>query len=112
MKRALPMLMLAALAGCSKDAGSAGAGGGTPNELAATACEAYARGQLAEKTYQLDHAALAKSLAQAGDGAQILRAPITIDPGLSSESKQTLECTVRVVPGKDTPDVINLQFIW
>jgi len=111
MKLALPMMVLLSLAGCSKDATPGGAGA-TRNELAATACEAFAKGQLADKTYQLDHAVLAKSLADAGGGGQILRAPITIEPGLSSESKQTLECTVRFVDGKDTPDVINLQFIW
>ena len=110
MRLALPLLILATLAGCSKDAGS-GASAGGPNELAANACEAYAKGQLGEKTYQLDHAALAGSMAKSGDG-NVLRGPITIDPGLSSESKQTLECTVRFLPGKDAPDVINLQFIW
>ena len=110
MKLALPLLILSMLAGCSKDAAS-GASAGGPNGLAATACETYAKGQLAEKTYQLDHAALAASMAKSGD-SDVLRAPITIDPGLSSESKQTLECTVRFEPGKDTPDVINLQFIW
>ena len=111
MKLALPLLSLVVLAGCSgKDA--AGAGG--RNELAATACETYAKGQLAEKTYQLDHVALAGSLADTpgGGGTQTLKAPITIDPGLSSESKQTLECTVRCVDGREAPDVINLQFIW
>ncbi|OGT60736.1 MAG: hypothetical protein A3E01_07465 [Gammaproteobacteria bacterium RIFCSPHIGHO2_12_FULL_63_22] len=102
------LLMLMALAACSNKAG----GGGSKNELAATACDAYAKGQLEDKTYQLDHAELAKSMADAGDGASLLRGPITIEPGLASESKQTLECRVRFVEGKDTPDVINMQFIW
>jgi hypothetical protein len=111
MKVALSLLGLVVLAGCSgKDA----AGGGGRNELAATACETYAKGQLADKTYQLDHAVLAQSLADTpgGGGTQTLKSPITIDPGLSSESKQTLECTVRFVEGREAPDVINLQFIW
>ena len=110
MKLVVLVLMLLALAACGDKGGSAG--GGSRNELAATACENYAKGQLADKTYQLDHEVLAKSMADAGDGANILRAPIVIDPGLSSESKQSLECTVRFVAGKDAPDVINLQFIW
>ncbi len=111
MRVALSLLGLVVLAGC---AGKESAGGGSRNELAATACETYAKGQLAEKTYQLDHAVLAKSLADTpgGGGTQTLKSPITIDPGLSSESKQTLECTVRFVEGREAPDVINLQFIW
>ena len=111
MKLVVLVLMLLALVGCG-DKGSAASGGNSRNELAATACENFAKGQLAEKSYQLDHAVLAKSMADAGDGASVLRSPITIDPGLSSESKQSLECTVRFVAGKDAPDVINLQFIW
>ncbi len=102
------LLLLTALAACSNKAG----GGGSRNELAATACDAYAKGQLEDKTYQLDDAELAKSMAVSGDGSAILRGPITIEPGLASESKQTLECRVRFVEGKDSPDVINMQFIW
>lgn len=111
MKLALTLLLPLALVACSKGPAPAG---NTRNELAATACENYAKGQLADKTYQLDHAALAASLVDTvgGDGTQTLKAPITVDPGLSSESKQTLECTVRFVEGHDAPDVINLQFIW
>ena len=110
MKLVVLVLMLLALTACGDKGGAAG--GSSRNELAATACENYAKGQLADKTYQLDHQALAKSMADAGDGASILRAPIVIDAGLSSESKQSLECTIRFVAGKDAPDVINLQFIW
>ena len=109
MKPIAIMLVLMALAACSDKAGS---GGGSKADLAAMACDAYAKGQLEDKSYQLDDAELAKSMADAGDGASLLRAPITIEPGLSSESKQTLECRVRFVDGKDAPDVINMQFIW
>ena len=105
----LLILSLIILAGCAQ---GDGAGSGSRNELAATACETYAKGQLGDKTYQLDHALLAKSMATSSGDAQVLRAPITVEPGLSSESKQTLECTVRFVEGKDVPDVINMQFIW
>lgn len=107
MYRVLLVFPLVALAACSQESG-----GNSRNELAATACETYAKGQLAEKTYRLDHAVLAASLAEGTDGGQVLRSPITIDPGLSTESKQTLECTVRFVEGGDVPDVISLQFIW
>lgn len=111
MKLIAMVLPLMALAACSDNAG-VGGGGGSKAELAATACDTYAKGQLEDKSYKLDHAELAKSMADAGDGASLLRAPITIEPGLSSESKQTLECRVRFVAGKDAPDVINMQFIW
>ena len=102
------LLLLAALVACSNKAGS----GGSKNELAANACDTYAKSQLEDKTYKLDHAELAKSMADAGDGASLLRGPITIEPGLASETKQTLECRVQFVEGKDSPDVINMQFIW
>jgi hypothetical protein len=97
----------ALLAGCS-----GGESGGSKNELAANACDAFAKTKLEDKTYTLDHAALAASMADAGDGSSLLRGPIVIEPGRSSESKQTLECTVRFVPGKELPDVLNMQFIW
>jgi hypothetical protein len=104
---ALTLFVLVLVACAEKEAA-----GSSQNEQAATACEVYAKGQLAEKTYQLDHAALATSLAAGSDGVFLLKAPITIDPGLSSESKQSLECTVRFVEGHPAPDVINMQFIW
>jgi hypothetical protein len=104
----ITLLSLATLAACSNKAG----GGGSKAELAANACDTYAKSQLEDKTYKLEHAELAKSMADSGDGSSILRGPITIEPGLASESKQTLECRVRFVEGKDAPDVINMQFIW
>ena len=109
MKLVALLLTLLALVACADKGGKAS----TRNELAASACETYAKGQLADKTYELDHATLAGSMTgAAAAGDSILRAPITIDPGLSSESKQTLECTVRFIEGRDAPDVMNLQFIW
>ena len=104
---ALTMFLLLLVACGKKDAAAS-----TQGELAATACETFAKGQLAEKTYHLDHALLASSMAPGNDGVFLLKGPITIDPGLSSESKQTLECTVRFVAGHPAPDVINMQFIW
>ncbi len=100
------------LAGCGGSGAGGAAAGTTRNDLAATACEVYAKGQLGDKTYKLDHAALAASMKDAGDGASRLSSPITIEPGLSSESKQSLECSVRFVAGKDAPDVLSMQFIW
>lgn len=107
MKLVLAITVSTLLAGCG-----GGDSASSKNELAANACDVYAKGQLGDKTYKLDHAALASSLADAGDGSSFLHTAITIDPGLSSESKQTLECSVRFVPGKEQPDVLKMQFIW
>lgn len=108
MKLVAAMAATAFLVACGGGAG--GAGG--QKELAATACEEYAKGQLGDKTYQLDTAALAASMTPGADGAMSLKAPIVIEPGHSDESKQTLECSVRFVPGKEVPDVLRMQFIW
>ncbi len=81
---------------CWPDAAGQG-GSGSKNEFAANACDAFAKAQLEDKTYTLDHVALAASMADAGDGSSLLRGPIVIEPGRSTESKQTLECTVRFV---------------
>ena len=108
MKLAACVVATAVLAGC----GGNGGGGGSQAELAANACDAYAKAQLAEKTYQLDKAALSASMQPAADGTQFLKGPIVVEPGRTGESKQTLECSVRFTPGKDTPDVIKMQFIW
>jgi hypothetical protein len=104
----------ALLAAC----GGGGAGGDEPpaastrNTLAATACAEYAHGKLGEKPYQLDQAALAASMVPGTDGTAALRGPLVINPGVASESKQTLECSVRFVDGRDAPDVLAMQFIW
>ena len=106
MKR-VAMIAAVMLAGC----GGGGEGGGQAG-AAADACEAYAKAQLADKTYQLDKAALAATMLAQSDGTMLLKGPIVIEPGRSSESKQTLECSVRFTPGKDAPDVLKMQFIW
>ena len=89
-----------------------GGGGGNQADAAATACDTYAKSQLGDKTYTLDKAALAKSMAPAADGSMQLKGPIVVEPGTASESKQTLECSVRFTAGKDAPDVLKMQFIW
>jgi hypothetical protein len=96
------------LAGC---AGGTGSGGGTRNEIAAAACEAYAKTQLGDKAYQLDLPALAASMKADGD-MQALAAPIVIEPGSSGEAKETLNCKVRFSPDGKTADVISLGFVF
>lgn len=105
MKLVAAMAVTALLAGC-------GGGGGGQAAAAADACETYAKSQLGDKTYSLDKAVLAKSMTAAPDGSMQLKGPIVVDPGTAGESKQTLECSVRFAEGKDTPDVLKMQFIW
>ncbi len=108
MKHVSLLLLCVGLVGC----GGGGAGGGSKGDLAAQACDAYAKGQLDGKPYQLDLAALAASMKDDGSGLMLLVSPIVIQPGHQSESKQSLECQVRFSDGKPTPDVTRLQFIW
>jgi hypothetical protein len=107
MKFLASLVLLLLLAACG-----GGEKGNSKNDAAANACDAYAKQQLNGKTYTLDLAALGASLKDQAGGMQFLKAPIVIEPGLTSESTQSLECTVRFVPGKDLPDVVKMQFIW
>ena len=104
------MKLLAAMAATALLAACAGGGGGGQAAAAADACDAYAKGQLGEKTYQLDKAALAKSMVSAADGSMQLKGPIVVEPGMASESKQTREGSVRCTEGKPAPDVLKMQF--
>jgi len=107
MKHVSIVILSLALAACG-----GGAGGGSKGDLAAQACDSYAKGQLDGKPYTLDLAALAASMKDDGAGLNLLTAPITIQPGHPAESKQSLECQVRFTEGKPAPDVTRLQFIW
>ena len=106
------MRLVAAVAVTAVLAGCGGGGAAGQADAAANACEAYAKSQLGDKTYTLDKAVLAQSMTTAADGSRQLKGPIVVDPGTSGESKQTLECSVRFVEGKDAPDVLKMQFIW
>jgi hypothetical protein len=107
MKQVVILALCLGLAACG-----GGSGGGSKNELAAKACEAYAIGQLDGKPYKLDSAALGASMKEDGAGLMLLTAAIVIQPGHPAESKQSLECQVRFTDGKPSPDVTRLQFIW
>jgi len=98
-------LMLAACSG-----GGAGGGNDTPQQRAVAACEAEAKTRLGEKTYQIDSAALTQSAKRADDQWD-LRGPITVNPGLRDEAKQTLECRVRAQDGK-AAEVTYINFIF
>ena len=98
-----------ALAACG---GGDGAAGGSPGDLAAEACKVAAESRLDGKLYELDLAALAASMKDVPNGEQFLTAPIVIEPGLTSEAKQIVECTVRFSEAKPQPDVVGFGFNW
>jgi hypothetical protein len=102
------VLATLALAAC----GGGGAAPDTPADLAAQACEVAAKSRLDDKLYELDMAALAASMTDAPNGEQFLTAPILIEPGLTSEVKQIVECTVRFNEGSPNPDVVGFVFNW
>ena len=105
-----PFLIAAAcltLAACN---GSGGGGNETPQQRATAACEAEAKTRLGEKTYQIDGTALTPSAKRADDQWD-LRGPITVNPGLRDEAKQTLECRVRAQDGK-AAEVTYINFIF
>ncbi|HEU0154348.1 MAG TPA: hypothetical protein VFQ84_13500 [Arenimonas sp.] len=97
-----------ALVACGGEGGTAG----TPNDLAAEACKLAAESRLEGKLYELDVAALGASMRDAPNGEKFLTAPIVIEPGLTSEVKQIVECTVRFSDGKPSPDVVGFVFNW
>jgi len=108
MRTWVVITMAAALSAC---------GGGkvavdTPNDLAAKACEEASKSRLGSKLYELDLAALAASMKDAPNGEKFLTAPIVIEPGLTSEVKQIVECTVRFSDAKPAPDVVGFGFNW
>ncbi|KAA2285104.1 hypothetical protein [Arenimonas fontis] len=108
MKRAVPMSLVLGLAACGGEAGG-GAGKG-PGAVAAEACRAAAEARLDGKLYQLDLAALAASMREASNGEKFLTAPIVIEPGLTSETRQIVECTVRFTG--ERADVVGFVFNW
>lgn len=109
MRNCLLVSSILVLAACG-DGGSAS--GGSPNELAARVCEAEAKSRVAGKLYELDVAALSTSMKDAPNGEKFLTAPMVIEPGLTSEAKQIIECTVRFTEGKPDPDVVGFGFTW
>ena len=97
MRNWIVVPMALALAACG---GGDGAAGGTPGGLAAEACKDAAESPLAA------------SMRDAPNGEKFLTAPITIEPGLTSEVKQIVECTVRFSDAKPQPDVVGFVFNW
>lgn len=84
----------------------------TPAGLAADACRVELERRLEGKQYDLELPALAGSMKDGGNGTKMLSAPVTTEPGLTSEVTQIMECTVRFAEGKATPDIVGFGFNW
>ena len=111
MRTWVVITMAAALSACGGGDGS-GAASGSQNDLAAKACEEAAKSRIEGKLYEMDVAALAASMKDAPNGEKFLTAPIVIEPGLTSEAKQIVECTVRFSDANTAPDVVGFGFTW
>lgn len=78
---------------------------------AADACNEFVKTKLEGKQFTLDLPTLAASLKESPDKSATLGAPIIIEPGLTTEVKQSIKCDVRFA-ADDKPEVLNLTFIW
>lgn len=96
--RWIPLMTAAALG-----AVLVGCGGTTE---AVSVCEAAVAERLPGRTYELDTDAMRESAREDGEGVVFVQAPLVIDPGMTIEQRQTVECRVR---GRD---IISLNFIW
>ena len=100
--------IMSILAACGGEAGV----DGSPAGLAAEACRVELERRLEGKLYQMDQPALAASMKDGGNGTKMLSVPVTTEPGLTSEVKQIMECTVRFAEGKAAPDIVGFGFNW
>lgn len=96
------------LAACS---GGESSGPGGKSGAAASVCDAFVKNKLEAKQYTLDLNVLATSMKQATPGTGELSAPIVIEPGLTTEVKQSIQCDVRF-NADDTPEVMTVTFVW
>lgn len=101
-------LLALGLTACS--GGDSGSPGGKA-DAAAEACDAFVKTKLEGKQFTLDAKALAASQKINPDNSVVLNAPIIIEPGLTTEVKQSIKCEVRF-GADDAPEVTNVTFIW
>ncbi|PKM02581.1 MAG: hypothetical protein CVV17_05495 [Gammaproteobacteria bacterium HGW-Gammaproteobacteria-7] len=101
MRTLIFVLLLALLAGCA-----------SKEQKVVSACESAVAERLAGKTYRLDSDALRTSLQTDATGVSSVRAEVILDPGMSGEQAQTVECSARFEQGQSDPVVIALNFIW
>lgn len=66
--------------------------------------------RLQGQVYRLDEKALVANKTQSADGNTVYTGEITMKPGTSGESKQTLECTVAPASGDTPARIIGFRF--
>lgn len=94
------MVAVACTGGCAKD----------PKAQALEACADAVAQKLVGKEFRLDRAAMQASAADDGTGAIAMSGGLLINPGMTNEEKQTVQCKARVENGK--ADVVSLSIIW
>ena len=83
--------------------------GGGKDPLAQLCVDETAK-RLEGQVYRLDEKALVANKAQSADGNTVYTGEITMKPGTSGESKQTLECTVAPASGDTPARIIGFRF--
>ncbi|HBK57154.1 MAG TPA: hypothetical protein DDZ76_12850 [Xanthomonadales bacterium] len=101
MRTCILFILIGTLIGCAGNDGKI-----------VTACENAVAERLGDKPFRLDPHLLRSTLQTDAAGVSSLRGPVVLDPGLSSEKTQTVECSARFEPGQSEPVVISLNFIW
>ncbi len=86
------------------------AGCGGRADEAARVCLEAAQAKAAGQSIDLNAKALAAHATPDGEDAFLIRAPIVLDAGLSGESKQTLDCRVRITA--NGAEIISLTFVF
>lgn len=88
------------MSGCGKD----------PTAKAIDACAAAVAQKVEGKAYKLDHAAMQASAADDGTGVISMSGGLIVNPGMSNEEKQAVQCKARVTD--NGADVVSLTLIW
>ncbi len=89
----------------------ASACGGRERQVVA-ACEQAVSERMGDRPYLLDTDAMRISLRTDANGVSSVRGRLRLNPGLSGEQHQTVECSARFEEGQREPMVISLNFIW
>lgn len=83
--------------------------GGGKDPLAQLCVDETAR-RLEGQVYRLDEKGLIASKSEAADGNAVYKGELTLKPGTSGESKQTLDCTVAPASGDTPARIIGFRF--